>query len=58
VHLLLAKDTIDEMMWDVLQDKLHTTGRLLDGQAAHMQVGHVKLFIPLYVTSVSQQPEI
>ena len=39
VHLLVAKDTIDEMMWDTLQAKLHTTGRLLDGEAAHLQVG-------------------
>ena len=27
------------MMWDTLQDKLATTGEVLDGQAANFQVG-------------------
>jgi hypothetical protein len=39
VHLLLVRDSIDDLMWELLQNKLATTGTVLDGQAARMEVG-------------------
>lgn len=38
VQLLLVKDSIDELMWEMLQSKLATTGQVLDGQAERMEV--------------------
>lgn len=38
VQLLIVKDSIDELMWDMLQNKLAMTGQVLDGQAERMQV--------------------
>ena len=38
VHLLLVRDSIDDLMWELLQNKLATTGQVLDGQAARMEV--------------------
>jgi hypothetical protein len=38
VHILICKDSIDELMWETLQAKLATTGQVLDGQAGVMEV--------------------
>lgn len=38
VQLLLVKDSIDEVMWELLQSKLATTGQVLDGQKDRMEV--------------------
>jgi SNF2 family DNA or RNA helicase len=38
VHLLLVKDSIDDLMWELLQSKLATTGQVLDGHATRMEV--------------------
>lgn len=38
VQLLLVKDSVDELMWELLQSKLATTGQVLDGQAGRMEV--------------------
>jgi hypothetical protein len=38
VHLLLVKDSIDDLMWELLQNKLATTGQVLDGEATRMEV--------------------
>eukprot|EP00878_Enallax_costatus_P041862 GHUV01048771.1.p1 GENE.GHUV01048771.1~~GHUV01048771.1.p1 ORF type:complete len:180 (+),score=71.42 GHUV01048771.1:271-810(+) len=38
VQLLLVKDSIDEIMWELLQNKLATTGQVLDGQKDRMEV--------------------
>lgn len=38
VQLLLVKDSIDEVMWEMLQSKLASTGQVLDGQAERMEV--------------------
>jgi hypothetical protein len=42
VHILICKDSIDELMWETLQAKLATTGQVLDGQAGHMEVSGVR----------------
>eukprot|EP00879_Flechtneria_rotunda_P033580 GHRR01037205.1.p1 GENE.GHRR01037205.1~~GHRR01037205.1.p1 ORF type:complete len:626 (+),score=250.64 GHRR01037205.1:205-2082(+) len=38
VQLLLVKDSIDELMWEMLQTKLATTGQVLDGHKDRMEV--------------------
>ncbi|WIA22000.1 hypothetical protein OEZ85_004354 [Tetradesmus obliquus] len=38
VQLLLVKDSIDEVMWEMLQAKLKSTGQVLDGCAERMEV--------------------
>lgn len=38
VQLLIVKDSIDEVMWDLLQSKLATTGQVLDGQVERLEV--------------------
>lgn len=38
VQLLLVKDSIDEIMWELLQNKLATTGQVLDGHKDRMEV--------------------
>ncbi|KAF6256809.1 P-loop containing nucleoside triphosphate hydrolase protein [Scenedesmus sp. NREL 46B-D3] len=38
VQLLLVKDSIDEVMWEMLQSKLASTGQVLDGQVERMEV--------------------
>lgn len=39
IHVLMARHSIDEMMWDMLQRKLEDVGRTLDGQEDGMKVG-------------------
>lgn len=41
VQLLLVKDSIDEVMWEMLQSKLATTGQVLDGHKDKMEVRQV-----------------
>jgi hypothetical protein len=38
VKLVLLKDSIDEMMWDLLGSKVATMGKVLDGAEARMEV--------------------
>ncbi|KIY95769.1 hypothetical protein MNEG_12192 [Monoraphidium neglectum] len=39
IQFLQVRNSVDEVMWDVLQAKLSTTGEVLDGQAANFQMG-------------------
>ena len=34
VHFLLAKDTIDEIIWNSIEKKLNVVGNALDGKGA------------------------
>jgi SWI/SNF-related matrix-associated actin-dependent regulator 1 of chromatin subfamily A len=38
VHFLLVRDSIDDLMWELLQNKLTITGQVLDGEATRMEV--------------------
>ncbi|KAI3932041.1 hypothetical protein MKW92_047397 [Papaver armeniacum] len=38
VYFLLANDTIDDIIWDVVQSKLENLGQMLDGQENTLQV--------------------
>lgn len=38
IHFLLVKDSIDDLMWELLQNKLSITGQVLDGQATRLEV--------------------
>lgn len=42
VQYLLAKNTIDESMWETVRKKLHVVGHSLTGAAARMEVGKEK----------------
>jgi SWI/SNF-related matrix-associated actin-dependent regulator 1 of chromatin subfamily A len=43
VHFLLVKDSIDDLMWELLQNKLTITGQVLDGEATRMEVSRLEL---------------
>jgi SWI/SNF-related matrix-associated actin-dependent regulator 1 of chromatin subfamily A len=43
VHLLLVRDSIDDLMWELLQNKLTITGQVLDGEATRMEVSRLEL---------------
>ncbi|KAI3979104.1 hypothetical protein MKX01_016279 [Papaver californicum] len=38
VYFLLANDTVDDIIWDVVQSKLENLGQMLDGQENTLQV--------------------
>lgn len=38
VYYLLANDTVDDIIWDVVQSKLETLGQMLDGQENALEV--------------------
>ncbi|XP_048497209.1 uncharacterized protein LOC104906933 isoform X2 [Beta vulgaris subsp. vulgaris] len=40
VYYLLANDTVDDIIWDVVQNKLENLGQVLDGQENSMKVSH------------------
>lgn len=42
VYYLLASDTVDDIIWDVVQSKLENLGQMLDGQENSMEIsgGH------------------
>jgi len=41
VHYLIAKDTLDESMYQMLERKQHDVGVMLDGQASRIGAAHV-----------------
>ncbi|XP_056695842.1 uncharacterized protein [Spinacia oleracea] len=43
VYYLLANDTVDDIIWDVVQHKLENLGQVLDGQDNTMEVSHSQL---------------
>lgn len=38
IHYLLANDTVDDIIWDVVQSKLENLGQMLDGQENALEV--------------------
>ncbi|XP_057546858.1 uncharacterized protein LOC130825583 isoform X2 [Amaranthus tricolor] len=40
VYYLLANDTVDDIIWDVVQNKLENLGQVLDGHENTMEVSH------------------
>ncbi|KAF2559314.1 hypothetical protein F2Q68_00015462 [Brassica cretica] len=38
IHYLLANDTVDDIIWDVVQSKLENLGQVLDGQENALEV--------------------
>ncbi|CAA7048141.1 unnamed protein product [Microthlaspi erraticum] len=38
IHYLLANDTVDDIIWDVVQSKLDNLGQMLDGQENALEV--------------------
>ncbi|KAL6571732.1 hypothetical protein OROHE_003375 [Orobanche hederae] len=38
IYYLLANDTVDDIIWDVIQNKLENLGQMLDGQENSLQV--------------------
>ncbi|KAL6526445.1 hypothetical protein OROGR_015535 [Orobanche gracilis] len=38
IYYLLANDTVDDIIWDVIQNKLENLGQMLDGQENTLQV--------------------
>ncbi|KAJ8539768.1 hypothetical protein K7X08_014020 [Anisodus acutangulus] len=40
VCYLLANDTVDDIIWDVVQSKLDNLGQMLDGQEKSLEVSH------------------
>ncbi|CAO2821705.1 unnamed protein product [Amaranthus hypochondriacus] len=40
VYYLLANDTVDDIIWDVVQNKLENLGQVLDGRENTMEVSH------------------
>lgn len=38
IYYLLANDTVDDIIWDVVQSKLENLGQMLDGQEKTLEV--------------------
>uniref|UniRef100_A0A0A0L604 Helicase C-terminal domain-containing protein n=2 Tax=Cucumis sativus TaxID=3659 RepID=A0A0A0L604_CUCSA len=38
IHYLLANDTVDDIIWDVVQSKLENLGQMLDGEENTLEV--------------------
>ncbi|KAH6768205.1 chromatin remodeling factor18 [Perilla frutescens var. frutescens] len=47
VYYLLANDTVDDIIWDVIQNKLDNLGQMLDGRENSLQVSANPQYSPL-----------
>ncbi|GLI68485.1 hypothetical protein VaNZ11_012913 [Volvox africanus] len=56
IHFLLVRGSVDEIMWDTLQNKLDNVGKVLDGSGAFIKVDVTREVHGLGATAATVRP--